>query len=203
MKYKLSIFVLVFISFLCKSVYAEFNCEAINQTALVQLPNQTEMNWKKFFFNESENFWIVEYIPISQDDQNFSDLVVIQYNQFDPTTLSVDSYEQNCEFMCQQLVSTYPEFNIGIKTLDKYEDGMIQELIIINCFEENIVEHTISRIFLTPSGGVHRVAFTKKNAPISAKETQKWLHILKENTSIVSFEEAKKKSGLSRFERRT
>lgn len=200
MKNKFFILVLSFASFLGGSLHAEFTGEMPKETAILQLPDHSESNWKEIAHYVSAKEGIIEAIPLNQNIQNWSELIAVQYMSSAKWDKSACTLEKVLEHVRKETLSSYPKDTVSWQIIEKNKEEIIYEWIMHKPYKNISVEHEVARAFLTPSG-FHRVGFTRKNGPMSSEERAKWIQLLRENSSVVSFEDGRCIEGFSMVEK--
>lgn len=161
------------------------------ETIILRLPNNGYANWKEIVRQVSENEGLVERIPSNQTVETLSELITIQYHgraTWNKERASSASLEELLASIREITSFSYPGSKITWKIIEKSEYDSIYEQILRG-EGATPTEHDIARVFLTPSG-LHRVAFTRKHTEMSFEEREKWIRLLKESASVVSFKEA-------------
>jgi hypothetical protein len=200
MNKKISILILSIVSFLGTGLHAEFTGEVPKETAILQLPDHSESNWKEIAHYVSAKEGIIEAIPLNQTIQNWSELIAVQYMSSAEWDKSACTLEKVLEHVRKETLSAYPKDTVSWQIIEKSKEGIIYEWIMHKPYKNISVEHEVARAFLTPSG-FHRVGFTRKNGPMSSEERAKWIQLLRENSSVVSFQDGGYIEGFSMVEK--
>lgn len=176
---------------------AEFVEEYPLETLLFKLPDNNEGNWKEISHYLNKTDGISENIPLNQTINNWSNLICIQYSDISTESEKV---RNDIQFILDNLknrtLSTYPEKQASWKIIEKTDKDALYEWTLYLPNENARPQHEIARAILSNTG-FHRIGITKKNGIMSDLERQKWIKLLKENSSIISLKEAEKLKGLS------
>lgn len=161
------------------------------ETIVLTLPDNSYAAWKEIARKVSENEGLVEHAPFNQTLVNLSELITIQYHSrttWNRERASSVSLEELLDSIREATSFSYPGSKITWKIIEKSEHDSIYERILHG---EGAIptEHDIVRVFLTKFG-LHRVVFTRKHTEMSPEEREKWIRLLKESATVVSFEEA-------------
>jgi len=201
MKKKAYLIILSIFILLKGFIYADDSSPTPLETAILKLPDNSEANWKEISRFLSNKEGSIETIPLNQTIQDWSELICIQYidtsewkKNIDPTLDSV------LDCVRKETLSSYPEKMVTWNIIEKNQDDVIYEWILHKSYKNNPPQHEISRAFLTKRG-LHRVGFTRKNGQMSLEEREKWVNLLKENSSVVSFQEGRLSPALSMVEK--
>lgn len=183
------------------AAYANTCSETPLETAILKLPDNGEVNWKEISRYVSKKNGVIETIPLNQTIKNWSELICVQYIDHSGWNKNVvHTIENVLERVRKQTLSSFPENIVTWHTIEKNEDGIIYEWALHQPYNNISPQHEIARAFLTPSG-FHRVGFTRKNGQMCPEEREKWIKLLRENSSVVSFQEGKTFPGLSLVEK--
>jgi hypothetical protein len=159
-----------------------------SETAVLILPNHRNSNWNEISRIVTDQEGMVERIPFYQTSKNWSQLICVQYVSISKNNENImTSIENILDALREEMVSSYPE-HITWKILEKNKNDILYEWILQK-HDDIPTEHEIARGFLTKTG-FHRVGFTRKNAEMSPAEREKWIKLLKESTSVVSYQQA-------------
>lgn len=204
MKNKLSILIMsIFMLVAHGAAYASTHVDhPPAETIILKLPSNSCANWKEIGRSVTEKEGIVERIPFNQTVKNCSEHICIQF--YDRSTwgkMRGASAEKLLDQLRETILTAYPGNKVTWKIIEKNENDFIYEWILHKPYKDVSPQHEIARYFLTENG-FHRIGFTRKNAEMNAAEREGWIKLLKENTSVVSFEEAANTSeGLSMVDR--
>ena len=199
-KNKFLILVLFIMSFSNTGFCAEFTCKMPKETAVLQLPDHSESNWKEIARYVSAKDGVIEVIPLNQNIQNWSELIAVQYGSSAEWDKAICDLEYIVEHLRKETLSSYPKGTASWQIIEKDNEGIIYEWSLNEPYNDIPIQHEVARAFLTPSG-FHRVGFTRKNNSMSPEERAKWIQILRENTSVVLFHDASSIEGISMVER--
>lgn len=192
--------ILFILTFLVVHLHAsESICEMPKETILFQFPDHSEANWKKIVHHVNAKDGVVEMIPINQSAKNISELITIQYIGSAIWNKSLCTLEEVLNHMCNEVFATHPKGSVFSQILEKDQEGITYEWIY-QADKNRPFEHEISRAFLTETG-FHRIAFVQKNRPITSEEKAKWVELLKENSSVVPFQNERCLQGFSLVEK--
>ncbi|MCH9626368.1 MAG: hypothetical protein S4CHLAM123_15650 [Chlamydiales bacterium] len=197
---KFFVLALSFVSFVGGSLHAEFSGEMPKETAILQLPDHSESNWKEITRYVSAKEGVIEAIPRDQTIQNWSELIAVQYMSSAEWDKSACNLEKVLEHVRKETLSAYPKDTVSWQIIEKDKEGIIYEWIMHKPYKNISVEHQLARAFLT-SSGFHCVGFIRKNGPMSAEERAKWIQLLRENSSVVSIQDGSCIEGFSMVER--
>lgn len=200
MKSKFFILALFFVSFLEGSLHTNLTGKTPKETAILKLPDHSESKWKEISRCVNAKEGVVEVIPLNQTKQNWSELIGVQYMSSAEWNVSACTLEKLLDCIRKETLSAYPKDTVSWQIIEKNNDGIIYEWIMHKPYKNISVEHEVARAFLTPSG-LHRVGFTRKNGPMSSEERAKWIQLLRENSSVVSFQDASRIEGFSMAEK--
>lgn len=187
------LFLISILSFI--NVYAS---EMPQETAVLQLPASFEADWKEITHYVNKEEGTIEVIPLNQTIQNWSALIAIQYMDSSNWDKAVCSLDVILDYLRKEFLSSYPEETVTWQILEKDEKGVIYEWMLHKPHKGTPIQHEVSRAFFTPSG-FHRVGITRKNRHMNPEERTTWIKLLRENTSVVPFQQAK--TGISLVEK--
>lgn len=159
---------------------------------LLKLPSRSAANWKEISRHTTEQEGMVEFIPSNQRTSSWSELVSIQY--FDKSIVKgkmARSIKEAINALQKETLASYEGTKITWNLIELNKSDAIYERILHRSLNNLIPEHDIAKAFLTDAG-FHRVAFTRKYKEMSPKEREQCIEILRNSTSLVSAEEAKK-----------
>lgn len=194
MNKKSSVFILSIVSFFATHLYA-LTGQMPKETAILQLPDHSESNWKVIAHYVKAKDSAVELIPCNQTTQNWSELISVQH-----IGVSWDKPAHNLEKILEHMrtytLSSHPDNTVSWQLIEKNNEEATYECIV-HAFCNNIpTEHEISHVFLT-STGFHRVGFSRRGSYMSSEEKAKWIQLLRENTSVIPFQVGKSMRGFS------
>lgn len=191
MKNKL-LFLIVCIGLLIKGYSVEAVREYPSETVILKLSDNKESNWKEITHHINKKSGTIESIPLNQKSDNWSELICIQYYD-----TSIKDIEKILDLTKKESFFSYFGQKVFWEVIEKTKSDAIYEMILSSLVDEKVLpEHEISRIFLTKTG-LHRVAFTKKNGKMTSEERNQWIKLLRENASVISFQDGFKSNGLS------
>ena len=168
-----------------------------SETMIFKLPDNSEGNWKEISHYVTKTEGIIERIPLNQTINKWSDLICMQY--FDISTKNEkarNDIQVILDNLKKVILSRYPKKQTTWKIIEKTKKDVIYEWILHKPYQTIRPQHEIVRAILTNTS-VHLIGFTKKNEIMSGEEREKWINLLKENISIISFQEGIKSKGLS------
>ncbi|MBS0621348.1 MAG: hypothetical protein JSR80_00075 [Verrucomicrobia bacterium] len=197
-KNKFFIIISIFTLFYRELHAREFHSEVPLEAAILQLPDDSTANWKELSRSISKEEGVIEVIPCTQTVQNWSELIGILYDaKWNKKT--AHSIDDLVDHILRSTLSSYPPNIISWQIIEKNDDDIIYEWMLRQSYKTDVIEHEIARAFLT-STGFHRVGFTRKYRLMSAEEREKWIKLLKENISILPFQEGSQIEGISMAE---
>lgn len=187
-------FLILTVFFFCHSALAVAPITRLpSEILILQLPEETYRDWKEISRCVSEKNALVEYIPLDQRNESWSQLISIHYYDRSMIQNSIASLGQMIEVMRKEIVSRYPGVKVSWKVIQKNKSDFIFEWILYQHHENSPPQHEIARAFLTDSG-LHRVGFTRKYSKMSPAEREKWISLLQESSSLVRLETALKEA---------
>lgn len=159
------------------------------ETIVLKLPNRDYVNWKEIAKTVNTKQRSVDFIPKEQLNQNYSELIRLQYYDFsnrkDASNITIDSILDRIQ---ETVVSGYSGSKIDWKILEKNKNDIMYEWVLYD--SRNIpTQHEIVRIFFK-NEGFHAVEFTHKNSELPPDERNQWISLLKNSVSIISYAEA-------------
>ncbi len=163
-----------------------------SETLILKLPDNSEGDWKEITHHVDKTEGIIERIPLNQNTKNWSNLICVQYYDIPTLNRPDDDIQWILDGLKSTTISSYPDKLATWKIIEKTNKDAIYEWTSYH----NTTQHEVARVILTNTG-FHRIGFTKKNGIMSSDERQKWINLLRENTSLVSFQEGVKSNGLS------
>lgn len=187
-------------SLLSISLGAELTGKIPKETVILHLPDRSESNWKEITRYVSAKEGVIEFIPLDQTIQNWSELIAVQFMSSANWDKSACKLEKVLEHIRKEVLSSYPKDTVTWQIIERSEEGITYEWVMHKPYKNISIEHEISRAFLTPSG-FHRVGFIRKNASMSSEERAKWIQLLRENSSVVSFHDERCIEGFSMVEK--
>lgn len=165
------------------------------ETIILKLPDENDTNWKEITRFVNRKVGLMERIPITQANNNWSDLICIQYTAYHKNRKGqFITIKHIVDAIRNETFKKYSKNKVVWKIIEKNENDIIYEWIFQGSPSEP-QEHELARAFLKDSG-FHRIGITKKTE-MSSIEKEKWIKILKENVQIVPFQEAMKSTGMS------
>jgi len=164
-----------------------------SSTIVLKLPDHE--NWKEISRSVSENSGLVERIPNSQSIENWSELICIQYQKND--VFKSICIENIVNQLRETTLNSHPGNKVSWKILENSANDIIYEWILHKPCQDIPPQHEIARIFLTKSGEMHRIGFTRRNALMTPEERTNWIKLLRESTTIVPWEKAAVDNDLS------
>lgn len=198
MKKKISVLIVAVLTLIVGGLHAlESLGDFPLETVILSLFDHSESNWKEISRHVEKKYGIIETIPVSQTVENWSDLICIQYfdsSEWDKKAKNSISYI--LDKLRKETFRSYPENTVTWKIIEKDKRSAIFEWILLKPYHNIPVQHEIARGFLTKTG-FHRLGYTKKNKQMNSEEREKWIKLLKNNSSVVSFREAAYNEGLS------
>lgn len=187
---------IIFIVILFQNLTISAEPITLVETAILQLRDTDYLNWKEISRNVNKREGFVELIPNDQTSQTWSELICVQYLDFtgrDPKIMGIGAFVGAIQ---NTTLAAYPGNRVSWTIIEKNKDDIIYEWILHKPFKNIPPQHEIARAFLTENK-FHRIGITRKNHEMTEEERQTWLKLLKESTSVVSFEEAVKIKGIS------
>ncbi len=196
MKNKFLIFIASISTIINSSTYsAEYDYPS--ETIILHLPNQDENTWKEITHYVTKTERIIESIPLFQTIETWSELICIQYADISTKDIKVrNNIKIILNLIKNEILLSYPNTKVTWRIIENNKKDAIYEWILHAPHNNIPPQHEISRAFLTKTG-FHRVAFTRKNNEMNAEERDKWIQLLKEKSSLVSFPKAIHSNGLS------
>lgn len=156
-----------------------------SQAILLKLPNNSYENWQELDHHITKSGEVIELIPKDKTSDNWSEIIVLQFLN----SLPRETIGEAVEIIRLDTFNSYPHSKVVWKVIEKNKNDMIYECKLQKPYKEIGIQHQITRAFLTESG-LHLVGFARRHAFMGSDERKKWLKILKEMTSIVSYDEA-------------
>src|SRR5262249_15211111 len=139
---------------------------------------------------------LVERIPSSQNPENWSELIGIQF--FDLSLLeakAIKSIEDFAKGLQKITINAYPNSKVSWRYIEKNQNDIIYEWVLHEPYKNIPLQHEIARIFLSQSG-FHRIGYTRKGQEMNSSEREEWVKSLRQ-ANIVKIDEAGKIQGLS------
>lgn len=197
MKIKFLVFILsIFITFNHGIASAiELRDPSPLETARLKLPCSSASNWKEINRLVNKQEGMIENIPLNQTPQNWSELICIQYMDISSITTK-HSFENILASLRETTLSSYPGNQVTWRIIEKNKDPVIYEWILHKSYKDIPPQHEIVRAFITDKA-FHRVGFTRKNEMMNPDEREMWIKLLKENASVVPFQEGTNSDCLS------
>ena len=191
MRKKLSILVvIVFVLFTQEAAYALSSIDRPSETVVLKLPGYSHLNWKDITHAITKKMGLIERIPCNQTSETWSELICIQYrDRSDWDRGQINCIENIMDRVQEEAFSTYPRNKSTWRIIEKNKNDILYEWILHKQHNGVPPQHEVARAFLTETG-FHSVAFTRKSAEMSPDERGKWIKLLKESASVVSFKEA-------------
>lgn len=170
------------------------------ETVILKLPENEIAKWKEMARFVTEKEGLIEWIPLKQTGPNCSEMIWIQF--YDRSMLDKNTFcniDSILNHQRDEIISNFPENQTIWNLIEKNEHDAIYE-VLYPPLKYVGRSHVIVRIFLTKTG-YHNVLFKKRNAHMNSRERQKWFKLLKENASVVPFQEEEEVTALSMMDR--
>lgn len=176
------------LAMLCGAIYAGHYPP---ETVILTLPDENYAGWKEIARGVSKKEGVIECIPVSQEVENWSELISIQYkDRADINREAARSIEAAVDCLRKTTVAAYPGNKVTWTILEKNKSDILYEWILHESYQNIPPQHELARAFLTEQG-LHRVGFVRQNREMSAEEREKWIKSLRKS-AVVSIEEASK-----------
>lgn len=159
-----------------------------SESVVFKLPDGNKANWKEILRQVNGKEGLVESIPNDQTEQNWTDLIAIQYIG-NVTKKNVPSLDVWINGMRSSFILAHPGKKVTWKVIEKHNSDFIYEWALHEAYGSVAPQHEVARLFITESG-TYRAGFTRKNSEMSPEEKEKLIKLLKENTAIVSYSAA-------------
>ena len=197
MKKKISVLILSVFLLQFGVTYANESYEPPLETAILKFPDNSEGNWKEItrYVNKVEG--VVETIPLDQTLSNWSESICVQYiDVLEGNKKAPHSLANLLKRVRMGSIARHLGNEVTWNILEDNKDDIIYEWILQKPYKDTPAEHEISRAFLTKTG-FHRIGFTRRYGQMDPKEREKWIKLLRENVSVIAFEEGDNSEGLS------
>lgn len=159
------------------------------ETLVFDFPKESSKEWKEISRLHTVTERAYEYIPIDQQEGNWSELIAVHYfDRFSINKKAANSIDGFMEVYREQLAKSYPGNEVTFRIIEKNESDAIYEWILHKRYNSIRPQHEIVRAFLTKTG-FHRIGVTHQDHEMSSVERGKWIKFLKEDVSIKTKQE--------------
>ncbi len=165
--------------------FSDFVTEFPKRSFVLTPPANDPTQWKEIGRLVTQKEALVELIPCDQSEQNFSELIGIQY--YDISDRKIPSARNFMNTLRQEFLSAHPDFKLSWNIIEQNKDDIIYEWALVTPLNE--LEQEISRLCIKDKE-FHRIGFTKKHKEFLPEERQHWIKLLRESTTLLDFKAA-------------
>lgn len=162
-----------------------------SETVILNLPNNEAVNWKEVAWSVTATQGLVERIPKTQNNQDWSELITVQFfhKSLLPERRAANIMTRALDRIRESALCSHPESMVTWNIIEKNKNDSIYEEILHTPHKDSLPYHKVTRCFLTDTG-FHSISFTHKATKMSADERTTWIRLLKESASVVPLKEA-------------
>ncbi len=160
-----------------------------SETIVIKFLDEEFKHWKEIAKSFVAKKAVIEYIPIGQNAENWTEVISISYQDRSDLSQECSDVAAIVNGFKEEVISSYPFSEITWNTIETTENTILLEWLLNDPYKKVRSQHNIAKFILTERGS-HNVILTKLDEDISFEEREDWVKVLTKFTKVIPFDKA-------------